>query len=277
MNPEARARVEAWLGYFSDLGISNFCLDRATTAGEAASVPVESVAAAPAPLPRPVRMVPPAVIPNPTHVVSVLPVIKSASLFAPNERIEGDTLKRIREDIGADCRRCKLCEQRNKIVFGAGHPKAELVFVGEGPGHDEDVQGLPFVGRAGKLLTQMIEAMGLRRDDVYIANVVKCRPPQNRAPEPEEIEICSPFLYRQLAVIRPKAVVCLGAIAFQSLTGTKSSMSRIRGQWLEFRGIPLLATYHPAYLLRNPNAKGDVWEDLKKVMAHLGLKLPAKR
>jgi DNA polymerase len=207
----------------------------------------------------------------------VLPVIKSASLFAANERVEGDTLERIREDIGENCRRCKLCEQRNKIVFGAGHPKAELVFVGEGPGHDEDMQGLPFVGRAGKLLTQMIEAMGLRRDDVYIANVVKCRPPQNRAPEPDEIETCSPFLYRQLAVIRPKAVVCLGAIAFQSLTGTKPSMSRIRGQWLEFRGIPLLATYHPAYLLRNPNAKADVWEDLKKVMAHLGLKLPAKR
>ncbi|HEV2617804.1 MAG TPA: uracil-DNA glycosylase [Candidatus Acidoferrales bacterium] len=277
MNPEGRARVEAWLEYFNDLGISNFCLDRATNTAQAASIPVEPVVASAASLPRPVLATPPTVIPNPTHVASVLPVMKSVSLFAANERIEGDTLERIREDIGADCRRCKLCEQRNKIVFGAGHPNAELVFVGEGPGHDEDVQGLPFVGRAGKLLTQMIEAMGLRRDDVYIANVVKCRPPQNRAPEPDEIETCSPFLYRQLAVIRPKAVVCLGAIAFQSLTGTKPSMSRIRGQWLEFRGIPLLPTYHPAYLLRNPNAKGDVWEDLKKVMVHLGLKLPAKR
>lgn len=277
MNPEGRARVEAWLEYFNDLGISNFCLDRAASTVEASSAPVEPIPTVPEPLPRPVRMAPAVINPNPTHIASVLPVMKSASLFAANERIEGDTLERIREDIGENCRRCKLCEQRNKIVFGAGHPKAELVFVGEGPGHDEDIQGLPFVGRAGKLLTQMIEAMGLRRDDVYIANVVKCRPPQNRAPEPDEIETCSPFLYRQLAVIRPKAVVCLGAIAFQSLTGTKPSMSRIRGQWLEFRGIPLLATYHPAYLLRNPNAKGDVWEDLKKVMAHLGLKLPTKR
>lgn len=277
MNSEGRARVEAWLEYFNDLGISDFCLDRTTSTVEASGVPAESIPAVPEPLPRAVRMPPAVVNPNPTHVASVLPVIKSASLFAANERVEGDTLERIREDIGENCRRCKLCEQRNTIVFGAGHSKAELVFVGEGPGHDEDIQGLPFVGRAGKLLTQMIEAMGLRRDDVYIANVVKCRPPQNRAPEPDEIETCSPFLYRQLAVIRPKAVVCLGAIAFQSLTGTKPSMSRIRGQWLEFRGIPLLATYHPAYLLRNPNAKGDVWEDLKKVMAHLGLKLPTKR
>lgn len=277
MNPEGRARVEAWLEYFNDLGISNFCLDRAASTIEPANAPVETMAVVPEPLPRHVPIAPPAVNPNPIRDASVLPVIKSASLFAVNERIEGDTLDRIREDIGENCRRCKLCEQRNKIVFGAGHPKAELVFVGEGPGHDEDMQGLPFVGRAGKLLTQMIEAMGLHRDAVYIANVVKCRPPQNRAPEPDEIETCSPFLYRQLAVIRPKAVVCLGAIAFQSLTGTKPSMSRIRGQWLEFRGIPLLATYHPAYLLRNPNAKGDVWEDLKKVMAHLGLKLPAKR
>jgi len=278
MSPEGRARVEAWFEYFNDLGISDFCLDRAVATLEISSAPAETIPAAlEPPLSRPARVAPAVVNSNETHVVPVLPVIKSASLFAANERIEGDTLERIREDIGADCRRCKLCEQRNKIVFGAGHPKAELVFVGEGPGHDEDMQGLPFVGRAGKLLTQMIEAMGLRRDDVYIANVVKCRPPQNRAPEPDEIETCSPFLYRQLAVIQPKAVVCLGAIAFQSLTGTKPSMSRIRGQWLEFRGIPLLPTYHPAYLLRNPNAKGDVWEDLKKVMAHLGLKLPAKR
>ncbi|MHB8754962.1 MAG: uracil-DNA glycosylase [Candidatus Acidiferrales bacterium] len=273
MNHETRACAEAWLEYFNDLGISSFCLDRSTAASATAIVPVSAV---PELAPRSMRA---SDTPNPAQAAgpaSVLPVIKSASLFAVNERVEGDTLERIREDIG-DCKRCKLCEQRNKIVFGAGSAKADLVFVGEGPGHDEDIQGLPFVGRAGKLLTQMIEAMGLRRDDVYIANVVKCRPPQNRAPEPDEIETCSPFLYRQLAVIRPKAVVCLGAIAFQSLTGTKQPISRLRGQWLEFRGIPLMATYHPAYLLRNPNAKGDVWEDLKKVMAHLGMKVPAKR
>jgi len=276
MNHEARARAEAWLEYFNDLGISSFCLDRSTAAFSTAP---ETASAAPESAAHSVRVAPPSGIPDRTQKSTpapALPVIKSASLFEANERVEGDTLERIRETIG-DCKRCKLCEHRNKIVFGAGSAKADLVFVGEGPGHDEDVQGLPFVGRAGKLLTQMIEAMGLHRDDVYIANVVKCRPPQNRAPEPDEIETCSPFLYRQLAVIRPKAVVCLGAIAFQSLTGTKQPISRLRGQWLEFRGIPLMATYHPAYLLRNPNAKGDVWEDLKKVMAHLGMKVPAKR
>ena len=203
------------------------------------------------------------------------PVTKSASLFESGQRIENDSLARISEDIG-DCKRCRLCQQRNKIVFGSGNPHAQLVFVGEGPGRDEDIQGLPFVGRAGKLLTQMIEAMGLKREDVYICNVVKCRPPENRAPEPDEMETCSPFLFRQLAVIQPKAIVCLGAIAFQALYGAKQSISRLRGQWLEFRGIPMMGTYHPAYLLRNPNAKGDVWEDLKKVMAHLGLKVPAK-
>lgn len=188
---------------------------------------------------------------------------------------EGDSLERIREDIG-DCKRCRLCQQRNTIVFGAGNAHAQLVFVGEGPGRDEDIQGLPFVGRAGKLLTQMIDAMGLKREDVYICNVVKCRPPENRAPEPDEMETCSPFLYRQLAVIQPKAIVCLGAIAFQALYGAKQSISRLRGQWLEFRGIPMMATYHPAYLLRNPNAKSEVWDDLKKVMAHLGLKIPSR-
>lgn len=204
-----------------------------------------------------------------------LPVIKAASLFEDTARIEGDSLERIREDIG-DCKRCRLCQQRNTIVFGSGNARAQLVFVGEGPGRDEDIQGLPFVGRAGKLLTQMIEAMGLKREEVYICNVVKCRPPENRAPEPDEMETCSPFLYRQLAVIQPKVIVCLGAIAFQALYGAKQSISRLRGQWLEFRGIPMMATYHPAYLLRNPNAKGEVWEDLKKVMAHLGLKIPAR-
>ncbi|MHB8524971.1 MAG: uracil-DNA glycosylase [Candidatus Acidiferrales bacterium] len=276
MNHETRARAEAWLEYFNDLGISSFCLNRSVAASSTVFKPASFVHE---PVARSVRMASAVMPPNSTPLTApapALPVIKSASLFESNERVEGDTLERIREDIG-DCKRCKLCEQRNKIVFGAGSAKADLVFVGEGPGHDEDIQGLPFVGRAGKLLTQMIEAMGVSRDDVYIANVVKCRPPQNRAPEPDEIETCSPFLYRQLAVIRPKAVVCLGAIAFQSLTGTKQPISRLRGQWLEFRGIPLMATYHPAYLLRNPNAKGDVWEDLKKVMAHLGMKVPAKR
>ena len=273
------ANVEAWLEYFNDLKISSFFLDRAASAGglpeavtppagvsvnsHAEYVPLSAAA---------VRAKLQAATPLP---VAPLPVIKSASLFEAGERVEDDSLERIREDIG-DCKRCRLCQQRNKIVFGSGSARAEIVFVGEGPGRDEDIQGLPFVGRAGKLLTQMIEAMGLKRDDVYICNVVKCRPPENRAPEPDEMETCSPFLYRQIAVIKPKAIVCLGAIAFQALYGAKQSISRLRGQWLEFRGVPMMATYHPAYLLRNPNAKGDVWEDLKKVMAHLGLKVPAR-
>jgi DNA polymerase len=157
------------------------------------------------------------------------------------------------------------------IVFGDGSAKAQLVFVGEGPGAAEDAQGLPFVGRAGKLLNQMIEAMGLRREDVYICNVVKCRPPGNRAPEKDEMAMCSPFLLRQLEVIAPRVIVCLGAIASKALLETEKGISQFRGQWLEFRGIPLMATYHPAYLLRNPHAKADVWKDLQKVMAALGL------
>ena len=195
------------------------------------------------------------------------------SLFDAALRVEGDSLARIREDIG-DCKRCRLCEGRNKIVFGDGSPAAQLVFVGEGPGHDEDLQGLPFVGRAGKLLTQMIEAMGLQRQDVYICNIVKCRPPQNRQPEKDEVATCSPFLDRQLAVLAPKVIVCLGNVAAQTLLGTNKSISSFRGQWFDFRGSKLIATYHPAFLLRTPSAKSEVWTDLKKVMAELGLKPP---
>ena len=158
----------------------------------------------------------------------MLPVVNAPSLFEVLDRVEGDTLERIREDLG-ECTRCRLHKQRNKIVFGAGNPRAELVFVGEGPGHDEDMQGLPFVGRAGKLLTQMIEAMGLTREQVYICNVVKCRPPENRKPEDDEVATCSPYLFRQLDVIAPKAIVCLGLTAAQALLKTKDSISRFRG------------------------------------------------
>ncbi|HEV2490467.1 MAG TPA: uracil-DNA glycosylase [Candidatus Acidoferrales bacterium] len=282
MTSESRGPAETWLKYFHDLGISSFYLDRAAALdpGAKASPSLALAAAAAAQNSLPTRPLPPAApFKSTVHsvpLVPLLPVIKTASLFEVNERVAGDSLERIRADIG-DCKRCKLCQKRTNIVFGAGSATAELVFVGEGPGHDEDIQALPFVGRAGKLLTQMIEAMGLRRDDVYICNVVKCRPPENRTPEPDEVQTCSPFLFRQLDVIRPKVIVCLGAVAFQSLLGAKQSISRLRGQWLEFRGLPLLATYHPAYLLRNPSAKGEVWEDLKKVMAHLGLKPPSKR
>jgi len=204
--------------------------------------------------------------------LDVLPVSPGVSLFEPMNKIAGDSLPKILADIG-ECTRCKLHRGRTKLVFGDGNPKAELVFVGEGPGRDEDAQGLPFVGRAGKLLTQMIEAMGLQRKDVYICNVVKCRPPENRTPEKDEVETCSPFLLRQLDAIAPKVIVCLGSVAAQTLLQTNRGISHFRGEWLDFRGRKLLATYHPAYLLRNPGAKGEVWKDLQKVMAVLGLQV----
>ncbi len=211
-------------------------------------------------------------VPAPPKIV--LPAPKSG-LFDASEKISGDSMLKIRDDIG-DCTRCKLHKGRNKIVFADGNPKAKLVFVGEGPGRDEDMQGLPFVGRAGKLLTSMIEAMGLQRQDVYICNVVKCRPPENRLPEPDEIKTCSPFLLRQLEVVDPKVIVALGACAAQTLLQTTRGISHFRGQWQEFRGRKLMATYHPAYLLRNPPAKADVWKDLQMVMAELGLESAAR-
>jgi len=268
MNDETRARLETRLRYYDDLGLGSFYRGRA-----AASSPEQPETSAPvsaAPLVEPQHT---AALPTAS---AALPLMQAPSLFDAAERIEGDSLERIREDIG-DCTRCRLHKSRNKIVFGVGNPRAELVFVGEGPGHDEDMQGIPFVGRAGQLLTQMIEAMGLRRDDVYICNVVKCRPPENRTPEKDEIATCSPFLLRQLAVIQPKVICCLGAVAAQTLLATHQSISRFRGQWFDFRGARLLATYHPAYLLRNPNAKGEVWKDLQLVMAVLGLTPPARK
>jgi len=270
MDSPARPQIEAWLRYFDDLGLSPFYLDRAAAELPAVEAARAKQAAALCATPRSAALPTPTAQP-PRAPDAVLPIVPS--LFDATPRIEGDSLARIREDIG-DCKRCRLCEARNKIVFGDGSPSAQLVFVGEGPGHDEDVQGLPFVGRAGKLLTQMIEAMGLRREDVYICNIVKCRPPGNRQPERDEVATCSPFLDRQLAVIRPKAIVCLGNVAAQTLLGTNKSISQFRGQWFDFRGTKLLATYHPAFLLRTPSAKSEVWTDLKKVMAELGLKPP---
>jgi len=178
------------------------------------------------------------------------------------------TLQEVRKELG-DCQRCKLARGRTKIVFGVGNPKAELVFVGEGPGAEEDAQGLPFVGMAGQLLTKMIEAMGLRREQVYICNVVKCRPPGNRDPEPDEIEACEPFLKAQLAAIRPKAIVALGRFAVQTLLRDKTPITRQRGRWREFDGIQLMPTFHPAYLLRNPSEKRHAWADLQQVMKFL--------
>jgi uracil-DNA glycosylase len=182
-------------------------------------------------------------------------------------------LRLIREDIG-DCTRCKLHAQgRKQIVFGVGNPEADLMFVGEGPGADEDEQGEPFVGRAGQLLNKMIEAMGVKREDVYIANVVKCRPPGNRTPERDECETCSPFLYRQIDVIKPKAIVALGAVAAKNLLGINDTMGNMRGRWYDYRGTQLRVTYHPAYLLRDPRQKGEAWKDLQEVMKYLGLEV----
>src|ERR1051326_1466336 len=185
-------------------------------------------------------------------------------------------LRAIREDIG-DCTRCKLHKQgRKQIVFGVGNPRAELMFIGEAPGADEDEQGEPFVGRAGQLLNNMIKAMGLRREDVYIANIIKCRPPSNRTPERDECETCSPFLMRQIEVIKPKAIVALGAVAAKTLLAINAPMSEFRGHWYDFRGTKLAVTYHPAFLLRDPRQKKETWKDLQMVMKELGLEAPAK-
>ncbi|MGA3009284.1 MAG: uracil-DNA glycosylase [Terracidiphilus sp.] len=184
-------------------------------------------------------------------------------------------LQLIRDEIG-DCTRCALHKGRNKLVFGDGSPAARLMFVGEGPGADEDAQGLPFVGKAGQLLNNMITAMGLRREDVYIANVVKCRPPGNRVPEPEEGATCSPFLFRQIDVVRPEVLVALGATAATWLLGARQPLAGLRGRVHTVRGTKLIVTYHPAYLLRDPRQKKEAWADLQIAMKELGLKPPAK-
>lgn len=178
------------------------------------------------------------------------------------------SLEDIREDVG-ECTRCKLHEHRNTIVFGEGDPQARLVFVGEGPGADEDASGRPFVGRAGQLLDKIIAAIGMKREEVYIANVVMCRPPGNRTPERDEVATCEPFLFRKLALIRPKVIVALGSPAFQCLMRSKETISKSRGEWREWNGIQVMPTFHPAYLLRSPEKKREVWEDMKKVRDYL--------
>ena len=266
------------LSYYDDIGIKLFYRNRAaglssqSLAEESATTTICQEETLPKTPRKPTLPAAPPVAVSAPQRIGILPPAPKASLFDSINKIADDTLLKIRTDLG-ECTRCKLHSTRNKIVFGDGNPKADLVFVGEGPGRDEDMQGLPFVGRAGKLLTQMIEAMGLQRKDVYICNVVKCRPPENRTPERDEVSTCSPFLMRQLDTIAPKVIVCLGSIAAQTLLETNRGISHFRGEWLEFRGRRLLATYHPAYLLRNPAAKADVWKDLQKVMAVLGLEV----
>ena len=247
MTPE---QLRQYLSFYQDLGVKN--LYRRTPAMKSAedviTAPIVSAPFAPAP--------------SPIELPPLAPV--------------GDTLAKIREDIG-DCRRCGLCEKRNKIVFGSGNESARLVFVGEGPGADEDAQGLPFVGRAGQLLTQMIEGTAskegipIKRPDVYICNVVKCRPPENRTPQPDEMEICGQFLYRQLQAIKPKAICLLGSTAAKAVLNTKDGVTRLRGKWHNWRDIQVMVTYHPSYLLRpyNQSAKKEAWEDLKKVLHYV--------
>jgi len=182
--------------------------------------------------------------------------------------VGGETLEAIRSDIG-DCQRCKLAPTRTTIVFGSGNPNADIVFVGEAPGYEEDQQGLPFVGEAGRLLTKIIESTGIKREDAYICNILKCRPPGNRNPEPDEVLVCSPFLKRQIAAIGPKIVCCLGKFAAQTLLQNAAPISRLRGEFHDIDGMRVIATFHPAYLLRSPEKKREVWEDMKQIRAEL--------
>ena len=250
-----RQQLAARVNYYREMGIYDFY--RREVAEEQISEPVLSKETAPA------------------SIESMPETSKTWSEPLPIIPDKLAALNAIREDIG-DCTRCRLHRGRTNLVFGVGNPNAELMFVGEGPGADEDAQGEPFVGRAGQLLNNMISAMGLRREDVYIANVVKCRPPQNRTPEKDECDICSPFLLRQIDVIRPKVIVALGAVAAKNLLALNDSMANLRGRWYDFRGARLAVTYHPAYLLRDPRQKKETWKDLQMVMKYLGLAPPAK-
>jgi uracil-DNA glycosylase family 4 len=284
-----RSQVQDWLLYGAELGLGPYYRDRrgAVSAGATAQQAVdeiiemdafptnESVLVSDSSAGAEKILAMPQTKILKTSAATLISPVHAERLFGDHS-IAGDTLPAIRDFIG-DCTRCKLSKGRTKIVFGTGNPKAELMFVGEGPGRDEDLSGEPFVGRAGKLLTDMIKAMGLQREDVYIANIVKCRPPENRQPEHDEVEACSPFLMRQIDVIKPKVICTLGNTPTQTLLQTTQGISKFRGEWFEFRNTKLLPTYHPAYLLRNPAAKTDVWKDLQKVMGVLGLQLPKKR
>lgn len=243
LDPQTQKQLAARVNYYREMGIYDFYRRAVEETSEAANTLTEPVSD----ILSPGRSRPPAV-----------PDKKAA-------------LREIREDIG-DCTRCRLHKGRTNIVFGVGNPNADIMFVGEGPGADEDAQGEPFVGRAGQLLNNMIAAMGIRRQDVYIANIVKCRPPGNRTPEKDECDTCSPFLLRQIAVIQPKVIVALGAVAAKNLLAVNDSMANLRGRWYDFRDSKLIVTYHPAFLLRDPRQKKEAWKDLQMVMKYLGLK-----
>src|SRR5450432_1310957 len=263
LDPALRRAITDRVRYYNDLGIYDF-YRRPVTPG-ISDVAQKSVARAPSPA---------LLVAEPAFAVQEESLPQSKSLSQPADH--ATALRLIREDIG-DCTRCRLHSQgRKQIVFGVGNPKAELMFIGEAPGADEDQQGEPFVGRAGQLLNNMIKAMGLRREDIYIANIIKCRPPGNRTPERDECETCSPFLMRQIAAIRPKAIVALGAVAAKTLLAINAPMSELRGRWYDFRGTKLAVTYHPAFLLRDPRQKKETWKDLQMVMKEMGLAVPEK-
>ena len=229
----------------------------------------------PEPIQTPARVVPSSFMPSEKPAVPKAQPTASSTDSLCGMRLTGGALDSIIHEIGP-CQRCELHKRRSNIVFGVGNPNARLMFVGEGPGRDEDLQAEPFVGKAGKLLDKMIGAMGLQRRDVYIANIVKCRPPRNRDPEPHEVEQCEPFLRQQIEVIKPEVLVALGRYAAQALTRDSTPISKMRGQWMEYEGIPLMPTFHPAYLLRNAAGKRPVWNDLQDVMKRLGMSLPQK-
>ena len=268
LDPQLKRAIADRLNFYRELGIYEFYRR---------DVPQD--AAVPGDVP------PMAAIPSPAAPASLADFVSldalttgPGNLFAEGGAGSMDksaALRAIREDLG-ECVRCRLSQGRKHIVFGAGDPHAQLMFIGEGPGADEDEQGLPFVGRAGQLLNNMIQAMGLERKQVYIANVVKCRPPGNRTPERDECDTCSPFLLRQIEVINPKVIVALGATASRTLLSTVESMAKLRGQWHDFHGTRLAVTYHPAYLLRDPRQKKEAWKDLQMVMQYLGLTPPPK-
>jgi len=267
-----RETLKRHLEFYRDLGIRQLDIPAGVLPPERQAVAATPSARTPAPMPPPIAARVPPTPPRPAaNLMSTNPVPTLLPVAPPD-----DTLQKISDEIG-DCRRCRLCEKRHKIVFGSGNPQARLVFVGEGPGADEDESGLPFVGRAGQLLTQMIngtaakEGLAIRREDVYICNVVKCRPPENRTPLPDEMEICGQFLFRQLLAIRPKAICVLGGTAAKALLGTREGITKLRGNWQNWRDIQVMPTYHPSFLLRpySQNAKRESWEDLKKVLHYV--------
>jgi uracil-DNA glycosylase family 4 len=275
LNPELKRALADRIRYYNDLGIYDFYRRE----GSSSSTVVEEVNATEEPLGREAPLRERESMPRPKSAAAASPAEQIVSINPkPESGIQDpvQALRAIREDIG-DCTRCKLSQQgRKQIVFGVGNPKADLMFIGEAPGADEDIKGEPFVGRAGQLLTNMIKAMGVTREDVYIANIIKCRPPGNRQPERDECETCSPFLMRQIEVIKPKAIVALGAVAAKTLLAVSAPMAELRGRWFDFKGTKLAVTYHPAFLLRDPRQKKETWKDLQMVMRELGMTLPTK-